>query len=144
MWNKLYNGVTISDNPKRYIIFSEEVINLLKAFQQNTNNSVESGGLLLGKIRGEHFEVTQITTPLSKDRQSKYCFERIDPNHIKIMNRLKKKSNGEITYLGEWHTHIQDIPQPSGIDLNEWHAIKSRRKYVVVFLIVGRKGFFIA
>ena len=144
MWEKLYNGVNISANPNRYIIFAEEVINLFKTFQQNTNDSLESGGLLLGKVRGEHFEVTQITTPYSKDRQSRYGFERNDPKHIKIMNCLKKISNGEVSYLGEWHTHPEDIPKPSGIDIYEWQNIRSKRNYLVVFLIIGRKNFLIA
>ena len=90
MWDKLYNGVTIPGNPNRHIIFSEEVIDIFKKFQQNNLNDVESGGLLFGKIRGEHFEVTQITTPYRKDKLSRFSFERNDPKHIEVMNCLKK------------------------------------------------------
>ena len=143
MWDKLYNGVTIPGNPNRYIIFSEEVIDKFKKFQQNNLNDVESGGLLLGKIRGEHFEITQITTPYSKDKLSKFSFERNDLKHIKIMNCLKKNSHGEISYLGEWHTHPEDFPKPSIVDKQEWNNIKSKRKYPIFFLIIGRKDFYI-
>ncbi len=143
MWDKLYNGITIHGNPNRYIIFSEEVINTLKKFQQNNHNTVESGGLLLGKIRGEHFEITQITIPYSKDKLSKFSFERNDPKHIKFMNSLKKNSFGEVSYLGEWHTHPEDFPKPSTVDKREWNNIRNKRKYFVFFLIIGRKDFYI-
>lgn len=143
MWDKLYNGVTIPGNPDRYIIFSEEVIDKFKKFQQNNLNDVESGGLLLGKIRGEHFEITQITTPYRKDKLSKFSFERNDLKHIEVMNCLKRNSHGEISYLGEWHTHPEDFPKPSIVDKQEWNNIKSKRKYPIFFLIIGRKDFYI-
>lgn len=143
MWQELFTGIAISENPKRYVIFSEEVIEILKRYQQNTNDSVESGGLILGKIRGEHFEVTNITTPQPKDIQNRYSFERNDPEHIKIMQLLKNSSNKEICYLGEWHTHPEDQPTPSIIDVNEWCSIRKKRMYHVIFLIIGRNNYFI-
>ncbi|WP_157703143.1 Mov34/MPN/PAD-1 family protein [Alkalispirochaeta alkalica] len=143
MWQELYKGVTICESPKRYVIFSEDVIEILKRYQQNTNDGLESGGLILGKIRGEHFEVTHLTTPQPKDKQNRFSFERNDPEHVKIMQKLKNSSNKEICYLGEWHTHPEDNPIPSGIDMHEWNSIRKKRKYQVIFLIIGRKNYFI-
>jgi integrative and conjugative element protein (TIGR02256 family) len=40
-------------------------------------------------------------------------------------------------YIGEWHTHPENDPQPSTLDLDEWCKICSRREDPMVFLIQG-------
>lgn len=143
MWNRLYEGITISYNPLSHVIFSKNVIKEFKKYQQLGKKDCESGGLLLGYVRKKHFEVLHITTPYTRDSQKRCFFERKDPRHIKLMKKLQKKSNGEICYLGEWHTHPEDYPTPSGIDNHEWMQIRKNRKYTVIFIIIGRKDFYL-
>ena len=59
------------------------------------------------------------------------------------MTIQERNSHGEISYLGEWHTHPEDFPKPSIVDKQEWNNIKSKRKYPIFFLIIGRKDFYI-
>jgi integrative and conjugative element protein (TIGR02256 family) len=43
-------------------------------------------------------------------------------------------------YVGEWHTHPEDVPAPSTIDLQEWSIVMKRNPgKPMIFLIVGRK-----
>ena len=43
-------------------------------------------------------------------------------------------------YLGEWHTHPEDWPKPSGKDLREWRILLREQRRPLVFLIVGFQG----
>jgi integrative and conjugative element protein (TIGR02256 family) len=37
--------------------------------------------------------------------------------------RRWKESKGLVRYIGEWHTHPQNHPTPSSIDLREWQQL---------------------
>lgn len=43
-------------------------------------------------------------------------------------------------YLGEWHTHPEINPSPSGMDISEWTKITSRQPRPMVFMILGISG----
>lgn len=44
-----------------------------------------------------------------------------------------------LDYMGEWHSHPEDFPRPSGTDLRNWLEITVPRKEPMVFMIIGRK-----
>jgi integrative and conjugative element protein (TIGR02256 family) len=142
LWDKLNKGIVISNSPYSCIIFSACALSKLKKNISRKINICESGGLLLGFIRENHFDVRDVTIPYKNDFSSYSLFVREDKNHINIFQSLKKK-NKDITYIGEWHTHFEDNPRPSIIDLTEWDLIKSTRHYPIVFMILGKKDFYI-
>jgi integrative and conjugative element protein (TIGR02256 family) len=84
-----------------------------------------------------------ITVPYKNDFVSYDSFIRKDKKHLNISQSLKLKIDRNFTYLGEWHTHTEDIPTPSSVDLSEWNLIKSTRPYPIVFMILGKKDFYI-
>jgi len=143
LWDKLTNGIVIKNNPYSCIVFSSKVINKLKNIVDKNINIYESGGLLLGFIRENHFDVRIITIPYKHDYASKNSFIRKDKKHLNIFQSFRLKFDKNITYIGEWHTHPEDNPKPSSIDLEEWKIIKSTRTYPVVFMILGRKNIYI-
>jgi integrative and conjugative element protein (TIGR02256 family) len=40
-----------------------------------------------------------------------------------LVNRSWDQSSGTTNYLGEWHTHPEVDPSPSGTDLKNWSRI---------------------
>jgi integrative and conjugative element protein (TIGR02256 family) len=48
-----------------------------------------------------------------------------------------EKSQETMDYLGEWHTHPENNPRPSALDLREWRQISKRRGEPMMFIIVG-------
>jgi integrative and conjugative element protein (TIGR02256 family) len=98
---------------------------------------------LLGFVRGNHFDVRTITVPYKNDFVSRYSFIRNDKKHLNIFQSIQLKINKNLTYICEWHTHPEDNPKPSSIDLHEWELIKSTSPYPVVFMILGKKDFYI-
>ncbi|WP_310886220.1 MULTISPECIES: Mov34/MPN/PAD-1 family protein [Pseudomonas syringae group] len=65
--------------------------------------------------------------------------------HDAIAHKRWEHSEGKIRSLGEWHTHPENNPSPSGIDLREWHALASKRKdgRPVLGVIVGRHDLYV-
>ncbi|APW44667.1 Mov34/MPN/PAD-1 family protein [Rhodoferax saidenbachensis] len=121
--------------------FSDEV---RRVFENNVQlgDSPESGGILLGTVHEPGLLVTVATTPSRLDRQFRYLFERLPFGHRAVAKRLWRASNGTTRYIGEWHTHPQDIPTPSGIDLDEWRKLARMRadKLPLLAVIVGREA----
>lgn len=97
-------------------------IEALHQYNQVDKNSPESGGVLLGRfIKGsKNIVVDKLTTPLRGDKQTRYSFKRLSPLHQEIITAEWHKSKGTCNYLGEWHTHPEDFPTPSGVDLRDW------------------------
>jgi len=55
-------------------------------------------------------------------------------------------SGGEVAYIGEWHTHPENVPSPSGIDQREWRRLiaKQGRNVPLVAAIVGTSSLYVA
>jgi integrative and conjugative element protein (TIGR02256 family) len=121
--------------------FSSEVRHVFERHKQ-VGDLPESGGVLLGTVHENGLLVTVATTPTRLDRQLRYFFERLPFGHRAVAERMWRHSGGTTRYIGEWHTHPQDIPTPSGIDLEEWRKLAKKRadKRPLLAVIVGRQG----
>jgi hypothetical protein len=51
-----------------------------------------------------------------------------------------EESQGRIDYLGDWYTHSQLNPLPSGIDYKEWAKLGSTLDKPLLFMIVGERS----
>jgi integrative and conjugative element protein (TIGR02256 family) len=112
------------------------------AHVQSSATAPEAGGLLLGTVHGQGMLIFEATTPTRMDRQWRMHFERMPFGHRAIAKRRWRASGGRVRYLGEWHTHPEDHPHPSGADLAEWRALAYKRTdgRAVLAVIVGRRG----
>ena len=124
-----------------FVHLEPEVLETFNEFVQGVRD-LEAGGILLGCVRGPHLQIIEATTPSPKDRRSRFSFERDDFHHHSTAMKRWEESNGNIRYIGEWHTHPEDYPSPSSIDLREWRVLAASRidGRPLLALIVGRKG----
>lgn len=99
-----------------------EIVNELNRHRQESRNSLESGGILLGRhiVDSNDFVVDQISTPMHGDKQTRFSFFRNSEEHQKIIDRVWNESDGTTNYLGEWHTHPELFPFPSVTDIDDW------------------------
>ncbi len=104
------------------IKMTNSVVDILRQYKQVQEDSLESGGVLLGRFIKDSKDIVidKITTPLKGDKQSRFSFKRISPLHQEIITKEWKVSKGTCNYLGEWHTHPEDFPTPSGVDIKDW------------------------
>lgn len=129
-----------NDSDDGLVYFAPAVLEIFEAYIQGEQDT-EAGGILLGHVRGIHVEILEATVPTPKDQRLRYFFERMLYGHMRIAEKRWRDSNGLIRYLGEWHTHPEDFPIPSYLDVSEWHRLaKSRRDgRPMLAAIVGRK-----
>ncbi|MCI0627734.1 MAG: Mov34/MPN/PAD-1 family protein [Acidobacteria bacterium] len=101
--------------------------------------------MLLGRLISEADDVVidSVTVPGPTDRCSRFAFFRDRKRSQRDVTRAWSESAATRVYLGEWHSHPEDRPEPSGQDLKNWRRISERSKYeqnFLLFLIVGRKA----
>ncbi|MEI2613542.1 MAG: Mov34/MPN/PAD-1 family protein [Methylotenera sp.] len=125
--------------------FSDLVLEIFERHMQRVDSDFEAGGLLLGTIHGSNIFVTEATTPTAWDKRFRFFFERMSFGHRSIALLRWRGSRGVIRYVGEWHTHPEDHPKPSGIDRDEWNKLAKQRKdnRPALAVIVGRKTLYV-
>lgn len=133
----IYEGVT------GLVLFEEDVVEILNRFRQKRGEP-EAGGILIGYKRPPHLHVIACTTPMKKDKRSRYRFHRKDPSHMKKALQYWGSTNGQAYCLGDWHTHPEDHPSPSYLDRLGWLEItRSKLGPDLLFLVVGRTNWFL-
>lgn len=122
------------------LLIEPQVLERLAAFRQMATSAPEAGGILMGYRRGPHTHVTEATLPTARDVQRRFGFFRHATHHQRVALRRWKESGETMDYVGEWHTHPEDDPSPSGIDLRHWRNIAQASSKPMAFLIVGRSS----
>lgn len=124
------------------VYLQQQPLEVFGRYIQDGADSKEAGGILLGHVRGDHLEIIEATEPSTWDRRFRYLFERMTFFHHRLAMKRWSDSQGLIRYVGEWHTHPQDHPIPSSIDLHEWQILAADRRdeRPLLALIVGCQG----
>lgn len=122
---------------------STDVYRKFMEYIEKYNFKIESGGIIAGTLFPAEKKIimTDLTEPQRKDLRTIFAFKRSEFGHQEIMDKLWEESQHKKTYLGEWHTHNQRIPQPSYIDRRNWIKISQRKQNSdwLFFVIVGTK-----
>lgn len=124
------------------LVIRDEVLEVFVKHAQTNVFMPESGGILLGYVREPHLEVLEATEPTRWDKRLRSFFDRSAQGHHELAQRRWTESGGLVRYLGEWHTHPEDYPTPSGVDKSGWVKLANKRQdgRPVLAIIVGRKG----
>lgn len=130
------------------IKISKEALEKMMSFIQDENHKPEAGGILIGHyLEDDNYSITDVSSPSLFDKSSRFNFTRSKKNAQKIINKIFKESNGKKIYLGEWHTHPEDYPTPSGLDkksILEQIQGNILNSEIIFMLIVGRNGIYIS
>jgi integrative and conjugative element protein (TIGR02256 family) len=127
------------------LTLSAEALKILDSYIQRKLNDPESGGIILGKITAEDIQVQRLSVPTEIDKCSRAHFERHRLSAQIVINYEHANSYGQVTYLGEWHTHPEDHPTPSGTDMKMIKQQFAQNKIHTEFLLLliqGRKSLF--
>lgn len=124
--------------------FGDEVLKRFRTYVQ-TGPLPEAGGILLGTVHQQGLLITKATKPTRADCRMQYFFQRNETGHRVIARRNYDATNGTLRYLGEWHTHPQDVPSPSPLDILEWKKLARKRvdQRPLLAVIVGRKALYV-
>lgn len=129
---------------RRFVILETSVLTTFWKHRQNQFWKPESGGILLGRRRGKHLEVIAATEPTSHDRRGRFSLKRAATGHAQAAHQAWLQGNGQVDYLGEWHTHPQSRPGPSTLDRDEWGKLVARRRAKPhLMIIVGTNELYV-
>lgn len=133
----------IDETTEVKLVIDEKVCKFYDDYISSYDFVKESGGIIIGTLSLAENKViiTDVTTPHKKDISGSNYFKRAEFGHQEEMDSLWKESKCRKTYLGEWHTHRQDVPIPSFIDKADWIRIakKDLNYKQPFFIIVGKK-----
>lgn len=120
------------------VLVERGVLSAINPFRQRSPKAPEAGGILIGYRRADHLHIVEATVPGPADTGTRVSFRRDDLGHQRRASARWQDSHGYLDYLGEWHTHPEMSPSPSGTDLRAWQEVVARRPTeVFVFAILG-------
>jgi integrative and conjugative element protein (TIGR02256 family) len=114
--------------------FDPRVISTFDKYKQLPGRQ-ESGGILLGRVYENKIFVEAVTAPSYWDRAGLTFFTRNRSKAQDLVNNAWHDSEGELIYLGEWHTHSEPHPQPSTTDRTMIRKMLQESKMEIDFLV---------
>jgi len=106
-----------------FVILCDEVIATMVRHRQLSTKDREAGGQLFAKFNGCDTIIVEATEPKSLDRRGRHKFI---PNLLLQQREIKARYKKGKHFVGDWHTHPQPIPSPSGEDI--WSMADCFRK----------------
>jgi integrative and conjugative element protein (TIGR02256 family) len=113
------------------------VLRYIRRHRQAQQPSREAGGQLFGRVTGDLVTVTHAAGPRSADERRCFTF-RSDP--VSAQADIERFARRGLLYLGEWHTHAEAIPRPSGSDecaMQQIHARSHLNTTALLLVILG-------
>lgn len=98
----------------------------------------EAGGLLFARFPGARIVVNLATGPRTRDRRGRYSYR---PDRAAEQLEIDKNHATGLHFVGTWHTHPEDRPSPSSIDMASIADIFQRSRHALnafAVVIVGR------
>lgn len=118
------------------VIFSVSALELFTS-EIKRYKTVETGGVLLGYVKDDTIFVVKASDAGPNAVHDEVNF-RADPDYIDMFIDIEyANSEGQLIYIGEWHTHPQIIPKPSIVDLQSLDEIAVTTKNFAFLLIIG-------
>jgi integrative and conjugative element protein (TIGR02256 family) len=126
------------------LLVDRSVLDITGAKARAEGFNREVGGVLIGYRRGSYLHVSGASVPQVRDHSSRFRFHRLPDGHQAFVDAAWRRSKGHEAYLGEWHSHPENLPTPSGVDRASWATTLARHGRPLVFLIVGRTGLWLS
>lgn len=127
----------VSDLRKGLVLIHYPVVALCEAHASKCAGKNETGGILIGSLRGPHVEIATFTDAGPADSSLPFQFIRQDPRHQTAATRAWKESDARKTFLGEWHTHPSGDAKPSSIDTTSWRKLAEKQRTQMVFIVIA-------
>lgn len=131
--------------PEEYkcvINFEDSVLEHFTKYKQLGRRDPESGGQLFAEIDESLVTVRVATGPHPEDKRWRFMFSpsvKVEQEEIR-----RYFENEKLHYIGDWHTHPQSKPVPSGLDIKSSKKTFSENDndiFGILMVIVGTDDF---
>ena len=121
---------------KSYFSIPRNIYERLVAEGEEGAGKPERGGIMIGRFRGPHIEITEMTLPGKSDKASLFSFDRRDRTHQRSAIAAWRTSDNTKAYVGEWHSHPFGAATPSITDKRTWERLTKKAGTALIFIIV--------
>lgn len=119
--------------------FAVEALATMTSFRQRGFFSREAGGQMFARLSPNHWRIEAATGPRRNDRRGRFHFWPDRKAEQEEINLFYEKG---LEFVGDWHTHPEDIPRPSRSDITSVENIvreSVHRLPGILMCIVGRR-----
>lgn len=138
-WPQHGNCTACTEPEVTEVLLSGGVAEAIRA-EVEASVDAETGGILIGHIRGRLAVVIRATGPGPNAKRTKAVFER-DVEFVQSQLEQSASEFGERgLYVGEWHSHLETEPEPSPRDIRSMCGIAEAPNYATrcpVMIIAG-------
>lgn len=120
------------------IEFHDAVISHLLKHRQTRWWHREAGGLLFARFTGSTIRVEEATGPRKSDFRTPYSYW---PDRKAEQGEIDERYKVGLHYVGDWHSHPEQFPEPSGRDAQTMTSRVRRSKHQlngILFAIIGQ------
>lgn len=126
---------------RQFLVLDKCVLDHFDKWRQLHPDMSEAGGQLFGLVEGACIRIKLATGPRRTDRRGRLYFiaDRFAERY-----EIRTLHKSGLHYFGDWHTHPQAVPKPSGTDLTSMTDLFVRSKHELhafVMVIVGTADF---
>lgn len=115
------------------VSFCDNVVDEMKKHQQHSQCK-EAGGILFSRLNEDnHMVISKITTPSFWDKR---FLDRFVLNKRKTQKEINSSFKNGFHYVGDWHTHSEVNPRPSGIDLSTIKSVYNKSKHELRYFLI--------
>lgn len=119
------------------ILLGPEALKHLHHHRQRGFFAKEAGGQIFGTRIETGLQVVAATGPYKGDVRTRTSY-RSDPVAAgRMIDAMRKRG---LIYLGEWHTHPERHPRPSGSDADAFARLCAHSKHASATLILAIQG----
>jgi integrative and conjugative element protein (TIGR02256 family) len=121
--------------------FSDEVLAHFRKHRQTRLWHREAGGQLFARVQTGLISVVEATGPRRTDRRNRTTYF---PDRRAEQSEIDERFPAGLHFIGDWHSHPEDRPSPSLIDLDSTGDGVRRSRHSLhgfVMVIVGRIEF---
>lgn len=132
-----YEGIEFKESSSQTVFVCSTVLEHITGHTQKSKVCNESGGQLFGKEENGIIYVFRATGPYKTDKRSRFSFR---PNRTREQREINRFYSRGLHFLGDWHTHPEQNPTPSTIDLKniqDCYSKSSHKHGGFLLLIIG-------
>ncbi len=125
-------------NSEQQIILTTSVLEVFSKYRQK-GNEPESGGLIFATFNFPRILIVEASPPRATDKRWRALFI---PDRIRQRQLIKQNFKKGYHFVGEWHTHPELQPSPSGLDLQSMadSFLKSKHELNYFIMIIVGNG----
>ncbi len=129
------------DSTGQRIIFTDAVLGHFRKHNQSRIWRKEAGGQLFARFELPDIIVEEATGPRLCDLRTRFSFR---PNRTAEQREIDNRHKKGLHFIGDWHTHPEEIPQPSHLDIASMQETVAKSVHNLngfLMVIVGTKEF---